>query len=33
VTTWLVLAAELLPLVVAVAWAFQRFDVSTQTPA
>jgi hypothetical protein len=33
VTTWLVLAAELLPLVLAVAWAFERFDVSTQTPA
>jgi hypothetical protein len=32
-TSWLVLSAELLPLVLAVAWAFERFDVSTQTPA
>jgi hypothetical protein len=32
-TTWFLLAAELLPLVLAVAWAFLRFDVSTQTPA
>ncbi len=32
-TAWLVLAAESVPLVAAVAWAFQRFDVSTQTPA
>jgi hypothetical protein len=31
--SWLVLAAELLPLILAVAWAFERFDVSTQTPA
>ena len=33
VTAWLVLAAELPPLLIAVAWAFERFDVSTQTPA
>jgi Putative ABC exporter len=33
VTTWLMLAAELVPLVLAVACAFLRFDVSTQTPA
>jgi hypothetical protein len=33
VTTWCVLAAELVPMVLAVAWAFDRFDVSTQTPA
>jgi hypothetical protein len=33
ITIWLVLLAELLPLVLAVAWAFQRFDVSTETPA
>src|SRR5262249_4454865 len=32
-TTWVMLAAELMPIVLAVAWAFQRFDVSTQTPA
>jgi hypothetical protein len=32
VTTWLILVAELIPLVLGVAWAFQRFDVSTQTP-
>jgi hypothetical protein len=32
-TAWIVLSVELLPLVVAVAWAFERFDVSTQTPA
>jgi hypothetical protein len=30
---WLVLVAELLPLVMLVAWAFQRFDPSTQMPA
>ena len=30
---WLVLVAELLPVVILVAWAFQRFDPSTQTPA
>ena len=33
VTAWLVLVAELLPVVLLVAWAFQRFDPSTQTPA
>jgi ABC-2 type transport system permease protein len=33
VTTWLMLAAELPPLVMLVAWAFQRFDPSTETPA
>jgi hypothetical protein len=32
-TSWVVLAAELVPLVLAVSWAFSRFDVSTQTPA
>jgi hypothetical protein len=32
-TAWLVLAAELLPVVLLVAWAFQRFDPSTETPA
>jgi hypothetical protein len=32
-TAWLLLAAELVPLAMAVAWAFARFDVSTQTPA
>jgi hypothetical protein len=32
-TTWVVLVAELPPTVMAVAWAFRRFDVSTQTPA
>jgi hypothetical protein len=32
-TAWLVLVAELLPVVIFVAWAFQRFDPSTQTPA
>jgi hypothetical protein len=32
-TAWLVLVAELLPVVILVAWAFQRFDPSTQTPA
>jgi hypothetical protein len=32
-TAWLVLAAELLPVVLLVAWAFERFDPSTQTPA
>ena len=32
-TAWVLLAAELLPVVVGVAWAFDRFDVSTQTPA
>ena len=32
-TTWFLLAAELVPLVLAVAWAFLQFDVSTQTPA
>ncbi len=26
-------SAELLPLVLGVAWAFQRFDISTETPA
>ena len=31
-TAWLVLVAELLPLILVVAWAFQRFDPSTQTP-
>jgi hypothetical protein len=29
---WLLLMAELPPLVILVAWAFQRFDPSTQTP-
>ncbi len=33
ITTWLMLAAELPPLVMLVAWAFQRFDPSTETPA
>lgn len=33
VTAWLVLAIELVPLVLALAWAFWRFDVSTQIPA
>ncbi len=33
ITTWLLLVAELVPLLIGVAWAFQRFDVSTQTPA
>jgi hypothetical protein len=33
ITSWLVLLAELIPLVLAVAWAFQRFDISTETPA
>ncbi len=33
VTTWMVLTVELVPLVLALAWAFWRFDVSTQTPA
>jgi hypothetical protein len=33
ITSWLVLAAEVVPLVFFVAWAFQRFDVSTETPA
>ncbi len=32
-TSWLALAAELPALVLFVAWAFQRFDVSTETPA
>ncbi|HZW33855.1 MAG TPA: putative ABC exporter domain-containing protein [Isosphaeraceae bacterium] len=32
-TAWLVLVAELLPVVILVAWAFQRFDPSTQMPA
>ncbi|MHB1555919.1 MAG: putative ABC exporter domain-containing protein [Isosphaeraceae bacterium] len=32
-TSWLSLAAELPALVLFVAWAFQRFDVSTETPA
>ncbi len=33
VTTWLVLVAELLPLLMLLAWTFIRFDPSTQTPA
>ena len=33
ITIWLLLSAEVPPLVLAVAWAFQRYDVSTQTPA
>ena len=33
ITSWLVLMAELVPLVLGVAWAFQRFDISTETPA
>ena len=33
VAAWLVLLVELLPLVFGVAWAFQRFDISTETPA
>jgi hypothetical protein len=33
VTAWALMAAELPPVVLAVAWAFHRFDVSTQTPA
>ena len=33
VTTWLVLVAELLPLLMLLAWTFNRFDPSTQTPA
>ncbi len=32
ITSWLVLVAEVVPLVLFVAWAFQRFDVSTETP-
>lgn len=32
-TSWLVLAAELPALVLFVAWAYQRFDVNTDTPA
>ena len=32
-TAWLVLVAELAPIVMLVAWAFQRFDPSTETPA
>jgi hypothetical protein len=32
-TTWLMLLAEEPPLVILVAWAFQRFDPSTETPA
>ena len=33
VTTWLVLVAELLPLLMLLAWTFIWFDPSTQTPA
>ncbi len=33
VTTWLVLLAELPPLMMLLAWTFNRFDPSTQTPA
>jgi hypothetical protein len=33
VAAWLVLVAELLPLFFGVAWAFKRFDISTETPA
>jgi ABC-2 type transport system permease protein len=33
VTAWLVLVAELLPLLMLLAWTFIRFDPSTQTPA
>jgi Putative ABC exporter len=33
VAAWLVLLVELLPLLFGVAWAFQRFDISTETPA
>ncbi len=29
---WLVLMAELVPIVLLVGWAFQQFDVSTETP-
>jgi hypothetical protein len=32
-TAWLVLVAELLPVVILVAWAFQQYDPSIQTPA
>ncbi len=32
ITTWLMLSAELPPLVMLVAWAFLRFDPSTETP-
>ena len=33
VTSWLVLVAELPLLLILVAWTFQRFDPSTETPA
>ncbi len=33
IAAWLVLLLELLPLLFGVAWAFQRFDISTETPA
>ena len=32
-TAWVVLMVELVPIVMLVGWAFQRFDVSTETPA
>jgi putative ABC exporter len=31
-TAWVILVAEVAPIVMLVAWAFQRFDPSTQTP-
>jgi Putative ABC exporter len=33
ITAWVLLAAEVVSLIFAVAWAFLRFDVSTETPA
>jgi hypothetical protein len=33
ITSWLLLTAELPPLVMLVAWAFERFDPSTEAPA
>ena len=33
VAAWVALVVELLPLLFGVAWAFQRFDISTETPA
>ncbi|MGP0065293.1 MAG: putative ABC exporter domain-containing protein [Isosphaeraceae bacterium] len=32
-TAWVILVAELVPILMLVAWAFHRFDPSTQTPA
>ena len=31
-TAWILMVIELVPTVLAVAWAFHRFDVSTQIP-